>query len=117
MQVYSDGDLRIKILEDVSKQMWTVNPECVTLVQRYPVTDQQEPADVLMQFEENPSNSQPPVTSPVVDRPEMRMLISKVARGNLEYVKELYETDKSIVRFILSIYWCKHHDLSLRAYF
>lgn len=110
MQVYSDGDLRIKILEDVSKQMWTVNPECVALVQRYPVTDQQEPADALMQFEENPSNSQPPVTSPVVDRPEMRLLISKVARGNLEYVKELFETDKSIVNIFELLFENMFHD-------
>ncbi|XP_077291024.1 E3 ubiquitin-protein ligase mind bomb 2 isoform X2 [Arctopsyche grandis] len=97
IQVYSDGDLRIQILEDESKQMWTMNPECVTLVQRYPVADQPDVSNPPEQQVGQSSSSKPPPASPIVDRPEMRLLMSKVALGDLEYVKGLYETDQSII--------------------
>lgn len=135
MNVYSDGDLRIQILDDNINKMWTLNPQCVNLVQRCPNPEQsvvppplpdtnapvfkssvsnapetinQAPSVPVAAPRSSPSPSQPgpsasvqvqppgpPSTSP--DRPEMRLLMSKVAQGNLEYVKELYETDKSIV--------------------
>lgn len=93
MHVYSDGDLRVQILEDDNKQIWTVNPDCVILVQRYPVPEQSDPTTQVAVHGGPVAENKPPAT----DKSEMRLLMSKVAQGNLEYVKELYETDKSIV--------------------
>lgn len=140
MNVYSDGDLRIQILDDNTNKMWTLNPQCVNLVQRCPNPEQtvlptpvpganaqvlntpmpnaqvpinQVPSIPIAAPRPNPTSSQPgpsvpgqtlgpASTSP--DRPEMRLLMSKVAQGNLEYVKELYETDKSIVSILCTYY-------------
>lgn len=140
MNVYSDGDLRIQILDDNVNKMWTLNPQCVNLVQRCPNPEQtvvpppvpsvnaqvfnnpvpnaqvpinQAPSVPVAGPRPSPSPSQPgpsvqgqPAglvgTSP--DRPEMRLLMSKVAQGNLEYVKELYETDKSIVSILCILF-------------
>lgn len=77
--------------------MWTMNPECVTLVQRYPVADQPEVSNLPEQQIGQSSSSKPTTAGPIVDKPEMRLLMSKVALGDLEYVKGLYETDQSIV--------------------
>lgn len=93
--VYSDGDLRIQILDDPSKKMWTFNPQCVSLVQRCAIQDSQAPNS----SPGNGSTEPQPALSQPADALEMRQLMTKVAQGNLEYVKELYEKDKSIVSY------------------
>ncbi|GBP55464.1 E3 ubiquitin-protein ligase MIB2 [Eumeta japonica] len=91
INVFQNGNLRVQISEYEHQSVWTLYPQCVKRIEDTNASTIQSTAHSI---EQSQSQTEQTLTK---DQPELRLLMIKVAQGNLEYVKEIQESNPSLL--------------------